>query len=105
MVCYYKCVDNETGGEKMVKHPCYIILQEICQSDVDCKKKIMKSLNYSEVELLKKINGDDDFSFTEGILIGRLLNMSLDHIFFTKQCVEKDTIIQKRNKQIRKKNN
>lgn len=66
-----------------MNHPIYINLNHICSKNEVILKGIAFMLKTSTENILKKIKGDEDFTFQEAEKISCFLNKPLQYIFFT----------------------
>lgn len=66
-----------------ILHPCYYILEKLCEDNYNIEKNIAEMLKISRSRLWQKINGVDDFTDYEAMAIGELLNKDLEDIFLT----------------------
>lgn len=74
-----------------MKHPTYYDLIYLMDTRNISFQTLANSLKLSFNEIVDKIIGKDDFTLSEGQQIAILLGESLDVIFFTPLCVDKDT--------------
>lgn len=64
-----------------ISHPCYYILEKLCEDNYNIEKSIADMLNISRSRLWQKISGLDDFTDYEAKAVGELLNRNLEDIF------------------------